>query len=182
MSQVGSEGAGDNATRKSEFIAAFFDSAEERVAYLRTLHTGGRPAEALTLCLTYIDSFSQWLFWPRYETGRNFVEALVEHGGDPGFALIHPIALIRAFEMRKGHWKDFASRLRGVFPGPTYSLRAKSDFLTEAAACFTPAERSVLEGELWRGTIANVAYGRLRNPSIHAFRGAAEVSFDSTTH
>lgn len=182
ISRVGSEGAEDNAACKSQFIAAFFDSAEERAAYLDTLHTGGRPAEALTLCLAYIDSFSQWLFWPRYQTGRNFVEALVQHGGDPGFALVHPMALIRAFEIMKDRWKGFAARLRALFPGPTYSLRAQSDFLKEVAVDFTPAECKELEAELWRGTIANVAYTHLRNPSIHAFRGAAEISFDGTTH
>lgn len=182
MSQVGSKGTCDNAASKREFISAFFDNAEGRAAYLFNLHTGGHPAEALTLCLVYIDSFSQWLFWPRSQTGRNFVEALVEHGGDPGLVLVHPLAVSRAFEAMKGHWKDFAMRLRSLLPGPPYSLCAKSDFLMEVATGFTPPEAKLLEDELWRGTIAGVAYTHLRNPSIHCFGGSVEISFNTTTH
>jgi len=181
MSPGGSKEAGDNAAIKSESIADFFDDAHSRAVHLLDLHAG-RPAEASTLCLVYIDSFSQWLFWPRSQTGRNFVEALVEHGGDPEFALIHPLALTRAFEAMKGHWKDFATRLGGLFPGPAYSLRAKSEFLAEVAPGFTQSEAKLLEAELWRGTIASVVYTRLRNPSVHSFRRAAEISFDSTTY
>jgi len=49
---------------KSEVIAAFFDNADARVAFLAKLADKGHSAEAMTLCLTYIDSFSHWLCWP----------------------------------------------------------------------------------------------------------------------
>lgn len=59
-------------------MEAYFDEAEERIAFLEVLHAIGHETESLTLCLTYIDSFAQLLFWPRRESGRNFVEALGE--------------------------------------------------------------------------------------------------------
>lgn len=182
MDEANSDLANQNAVAKREFITAFFDDAENRAAYLLDLHAKGRDPEATTLCLVYIDSFSQWLFWPRSRTGQNFVQALVDHGGDPEFALIHPLAAIRAFETMKNQWKNFATKLRSHFPGPEYSLFEKHNFLTELAADFTDREAKLLGVELWRGTIANVVYTRLRNPSVHSFRRAAEISFDSTTH
>ncbi len=182
MDRAKSDVAKNSAVAKRELITAFFGDAEERAAYLLDLHANGRAAEAATLCLVYIDSFSQWLFWPRSRTGQNFVEALVDHGGDSEFALIHPLAAIRAFETMKGQWKNFATKLRSHFPGPGYSLFEKDDFLTEVTADFSEREAKFLGVELWRGTIASVVYARLRNPSVHSFRRAAEISFDSTTY
>ena len=94
----------------------------------------------MTLCLLYIDSFSQKLFWPRGRTGKNFVEALVQHSGDPEFALIHPSAMARSFGLMRGHWIDFATRLPGIFPGPIYSLYATADFLSALSAGFDAPE------------------------------------------
>jgi hypothetical protein len=50
-----------NQRAKREIIAAFFDNAEARVAFLPELDRTGHRSEAMTLCLTYIDGFSQWL-------------------------------------------------------------------------------------------------------------------------
>ena len=172
----------DNAAAKRDFIRAFFDDAEERAKYLLDLRASSRANEASTLCLVYIDSFSQWLFWPRSRAGQNFVEALVTHGGDSEFALVYPLALTRAFAAMKEPWKTFATRLEGLFPSPPYSLYSRADFLTHPGLGFTQAEAKLLEAELWRGSIANVVYTRLRNPSVHNFRRAAEVSFDPTTY
>jgi hypothetical protein len=172
----------DNAAGKQDFILAFFEDAEQRAKYLLDLHESGRASEASTLCLVYIDSFSQWLFWPRSLAGQNFVDALVEYGGALEFALVHPLAVIRAFDAMKTVWKDFAKRLRNLFSGPAYFLYPKPDFLTHIASVFTQPEAGLVEAELWRGSIAYVVYTRLRNPSVHNFRMAAEVSFDSTTY
>jgi len=182
MSQESLKKAGDDGTINQESIAAFFNDAREGAAFLCALHANGRAPEAFTLCLVYIDSFSQWLFWPRDRTGQNFVEALVDYGGDPDFGLIHPLAVTRAFGAMKDHWKDFGARLHGLFPGPAYSLYGRSEFFTEIAGAFTSQETKLLEAELWRGTIANIAYTRLRNPSVHNFRRAAKLSFDNTTY
>jgi hypothetical protein len=172
----------DNATAKQEFIRAFFDDAEERAKYLLDLNASSRPSEASTLCLVYIDGFSQWLFWPRSRAGQNFVEALVTYGGDREFELVRPLALIRALAAMKNPWKTFATRLESLFPTPPYSLFSQADFLTHLSPSFSAADAKLLKDELWRGLIANVVYTRLRNPSIHSFRRAAEVSFDMTMY
>jgi hypothetical protein len=44
----------------SSIPGTFFDNAEARVAFLPELDRTGHRSEAMTLCLTYIDGFSQW--------------------------------------------------------------------------------------------------------------------------
>jgi hypothetical protein len=82
---------------KSRFMAAFFDDTCARVEFLTELHSSGRDTDALTLCLTYIGSFAPSLFWPRRESGRNFLDALPGHEETPYFGLIHPLQPIRSF-------------------------------------------------------------------------------------
>jgi hypothetical protein len=110
--------AGDGEITKMDYIITFFDDARDRANFLLELRAKGYPSEALTLCLVYIDSFSQWLYWPRDRSGQNFVDALVDFGGDPDYGLLHPLAVVRAFEAMKGHWKDFGARVQDLFPGP----------------------------------------------------------------
>ena len=171
----------ENEVTKRDYIVAFFDDARDRANFLLDLHRKSYRSEALTLCLVYIDSFSQWLFWPRDQSGRNFVDALVEFGGDSDYALLHPLAVIRTFATMKGQRKDFSARVQNLFPGPQYSLLEKSEFLKRISDAFSRKELKLLEAELWRGTIANIAYTRLRNPSVHNFGREWEISFDNTS-
>ena len=78
-----------NQKAKQEVIAAFFDNAEARIAFLNELAQAGHRSEAMTLCLTYIDSFAQWLCWPASSSGRNFVDAVIQFGGESLTCFIH---------------------------------------------------------------------------------------------
>jgi hypothetical protein len=171
----------DNEVTKRDYIVTFFDEARDRANLLLDLHRKNYRSEALTLCLVYIDSFSQWLFWPRDQSGRNFVGALVEFGRDSDYGLLHPLAVVRTFAEMKPQWKDFGARVQTLFPGPRYSLFEKSEFLKRFTDAFSRKELKLVEAELWRGTIANIAYSRLRNPSVHKFGRNREISFDNTT-
>jgi len=43
---------------KREFIAAYFEELEKRIAFLVTLHDQDHEDEALLLCLVYIDGLA----------------------------------------------------------------------------------------------------------------------------
>ena len=73
---------------KIEFIRAFHDEAERRIVFLLWLDKEKHRYEALTLCLSYIDSFSQWVCWPSSGSGKNFVDAIVNFGGNPLMGLV----------------------------------------------------------------------------------------------
>lgn len=170
-----------NEKAKREFIGAFFDRASQRLDLLPELHRAGHRQEALTLCLTYIDSFSQWLRWPSTTSGRNLVEATIEYGGSDFMRLLHPLELMRSLTAMKGHWPAWSKRIRVAFPGPSIALHRCSEFEGCIAPRFTAAELGVLRKELWRGTIAHVAYKYLRNPSVHAFGTSDGIWFSGTT-
>lgn len=166
---------------KREFIRAFHDDAERRIDFLVWLNKEKHRYEALTLCLSYIDSFSQWLYWPSFGSGKNFVDAIVEFGGDPLMGLIHPQQAIRSFEFMKIPWQQISNKIKKVFPGPQYQLISIDDFLINLSQILTVEEVKKIKAECWRGTLSATAYYFLRNPSIHSF-GALELSFSGTLH
>ncbi|SRR5438093_11844825 len=172
----------ENQKAKRRFITAFFDDAEERIAFLDELAGTGHEREALTLCLTYIDSFAQWLCWPSSSTGRNFVEAVMQFGGDALMGLAHPFQAIYSFSQMKSLWKTLAERIIHAFPGPVYELLPVSLFEQVLGHHLTPAELAQLRSEVWRATIANMVYQHLRNPSVHSFRGSGGIILSQTTY
>ncbi len=171
----------DDQKAKFEFIKAFHDEAESRIEFLADLHKEKHEQEALTLCLTYVDSFAQWLCWPSSESGKNFVNTVVNFGGNLLMGLIHPLQAIRSLESLKPSWQQIAEKIKQVFPGSKYELISKDEFLTKLNASLATDELAQLKAECWRGTLAATAYYFLRNPSVHSF-GATELSFSGTMY
>jgi hypothetical protein len=174
----------ENEHAKHDWMNSFHRQAEERLAFLPRLFSDGHREEAMTLCLSYIDSFSQWLEWPsdKSKTGQNFVKAVVGFGEDPLMVLVHPLQAVRAFNEMHGFWKELASRIESIFAGPNYELLEQSEFLSRLAPRMSKADLSNVKEELWRTTMAALAYFRLRNPSIHSFGAGPEISFPNTVH
>lgn len=162
---------------KQKFITAFHDSAEERIVFLQKLISDGREDEAMILCLSYIDSFSQWLEWPSTKSGQNFVNAVIKFGGDPFMSLVHPLQAFRAFDRMNSYWKEIASHINNIHPGPLYTLLDDSDFLSH----LPDTDVVKVKKELWRTTIAGVAYYGMRNFAIHGF-GATPLTFSNTSY
>jgi hypothetical protein len=171
----------DDQKAKLEFIKAFHDEAESRIEFLESLHKEKHEQEALTLCLTYVDSFAQWLCWPSSESGKNFVNTVVNFGDNLLMGLIHPLQAMRSLESLKPSWQQIAGRIKPAFPGPMYELISKDEFLRKLDASLATDELAQLKVECWRGTLAATAYYFLRNPSVHGF-AATELSFSGTTY
>jgi len=172
----------ENENAKQRFIRSFHDHADERLEFLPQLFADGHIEEAMTLCLTYIDSFSQWLQWPSEESGQNFVEAVVNFGGDSLLGLVHPLQAVRAFNRMKSSWQEIATRIVSVFAGPNYELQTKHNFLGKLTQILSDNEIQLVEKELWRTTTAAIAYFHLRNPSVHGFGAGPDISFSATTY
>lgn len=172
----------DDAAEKLKIMSAFFDEALQRVDYLSELHKSGRDTEALTLCLTYVDSFAQWLYYPRRSVGQNFIEALSAHDHAAYFSLIHPLQMIRALDRMEGPWPSRAKIIASIFPGPSYELMDRLTFARSLSSGFGPQELGLIQQKFWRGTIAALAYYWLRNPSVHRFGSSPSLSFGSTLY
>lgn len=166
---------------KLKFIKSFHNGAEERIEFLLWLHKEKHRHEALTLCVSYIDSFAQWLCWPSSESGKNFVHSIVKFGDNPLMELVHPLQAIRSFEAMKPFWQQISKKIEDVFPGPEYELISEDAFLAKLNSRLTSEEANSLKAECWRATLAATAYYFLRNPSVHSF-GALELSFSGTTY
>lgn len=117
-----------DAAAKLEIMNAFFDDALQRVDFLGELDRGGHRAEALTLCLTYIDSFAQWLRYPREGVGQNSVESLCDHEQFAYFSLIHPLQMVRALAAMSGSWPMHSKIIESIFPRPPYELMDRLTF------------------------------------------------------
>ena len=163
-------------------MTAFFDKAENRVAFLTSLASMDREEEAMTLCLAYIDRFAQCLCWPSTSTGRNFVCALMQFGQEPLMAMAHPLQAARALVAAKPQCKALAERIGSAFPGPPYEVLPIPDFEHALAKHVTPDELARLKPYLWQGTIANVVYQHLRTPAIHRFGTGAGIILSQTTY
>jgi hypothetical protein len=166
---------------KLEFIRAFHDEAEVRIDFLASLNKEKHRYEALTLCLSYIDSFAQWLYWPHSKSGKNFVDAIVNFGGNSLMGIVHPLQAIRSFESLNSPWQQISIKINEVFSGPGYELMPQDEFINKMTASLTIDESHKLRAECWRGTLAATAYYFLRNPSIHSF-GAMDLSFSGTLY
>ena len=170
-----------NKETKLSFIKSFHNEAEKRIDFLSGLYKENHRQEALTLCLSYIDSFSQWLYWPSPESGKNFVQAIIEFGDNPLMGLVHPLQAIRSFEAMKSFWKLIPKKIEEVFPGPEFELISRDAFLAKLGSQLTSQEAINIKTECWRATLAATAYYFLRNPSVHSF-GASELSFSKTIY
>jgi hypothetical protein len=171
-----------NQKAKLEFIASYFDDAEARVAFLAELANADHRTEAMTLCLVYIDSFAQLLCWPRAASGRNFVEAVIQFGGDALLGLVHPLQAVQSFSRMRGTWPLITERIAEAFPGPPHELLSMTSFEDRLAAHLSAAELQQVRAEAWRTTIAHGVYQHLRNPSVHGFGSSENIYFSQTTY
>jgi hypothetical protein len=161
---------------------AYWEQFEERVAFLDTLVAQGRDHEALTLCIVYLDGLAHTLAEPDSKNGVSFCTALAMDEPEPYFALIHPLQLIRATKKMASKWQLISAKLASSFPAPSYELFGQTTFLATIRHVLDPTELAEIETELWRGTVAAIAYGWVRNPTVHELGGSAFIEFSQTTY
>jgi hypothetical protein len=167
---------------KMDLIRAYLDDYVDKLTFLNELTAMGRRDEAMSLCLVYIDRFAQVLCWPGDKMGPNFVNALIQYGGNPIMGLAHPVQAIRAFNEMSANWQQLSRKVASRFPGPSQELLPITDLEVELSRLIKSSERVQLHNEMWRTTIAAVAYRRLRTAAIHGFGVRGEIEFSNTTY
>lgn len=169
-------------TTKAVYIDAYWDAVDARIDFLNQLYESGRQSEAMTLCAIYLDGVAGALAPPGTKVGIAFCRALSQHEPAPYFSLIHPLQLI--FELRRvgKSWTQILQKLEKAFPGPSYMLMTESAFQQSTLALLTPTEYATLKPEVYRGSLASVAYNWIRNPAVHKLGGSNRIEFSSTTY
>ena len=167
---------------KLQFLEAFHNDLDNKVQFLREMYDEGHQDEAVAICCVYIDGIGKYLYWPEERSSFNFVRALREHGNQPHFDRVHAVVLIRWLSRAKGRRRRALGRkLDELFPSDRDRLYEENDFVQRVEQSLTSSELALLRQELWRGTLAWVAYNRMRKPFVHELRGYGAVVFDSTT-
>jgi hypothetical protein len=166
-----------------EFIAAYFEEEEQKIAFLVKLEEEGQELEARTLCLVYIDGLANWLHLPDRDSPKNFSKALTAHSGNEElFSLVRPGWLMKALPWKSSP-KGLGTALTTAFSTlPDDQWFLPSEVLDGVRAHLTPGQFKWLQAELWRGSIANGVYTSLRSPGVHYGGVRHGLSFASTFH
>ncbi len=167
---------------KKEFIEAFFDELQQRVDLTGKL-ARDFGNEARLLCCCHIEGLGNWLN-PNLAGGpaRVFVKVVADHGGDPRLLLVLPKRLADSLP-----WKSaspaVAAEIQGALAAlPRDQAYTESEFLAALPPTTTADALSFVSREVWRGTVASIAYEHIRSSGVHWLGSSSGVSFSGTTH
>ena len=164
---------------KIEFIEAYFVNLDRRIALLRQLHESEYENEALLLCCCYIDGLATSLYWPDEGSARNFVRVLQQHGGETLLCHVHPKQLFEAFDSKR-FLRSLAARVARLWGSNDHCLRTLDEAAAELSGHLPAEEASLLRNEIWRGTLAQLVYTRIRCQAVHNL-GASPLLLSETT-
>ncbi len=173
--------AGDLAA-KLRYIEAYFDSLLERIDFLKELRGTGHEREAMLLCCCYIDGLATYLYWPVRTSHRNFVRAVREYSPHDFLSGIHTVRLRDAIaHLRGGRAQAAKGVLDALVAASEHALLRWEQVETFIEGEVATDLNDWLHNHLWRGTLASIAYERLRGPSVHSLGSAGGISFGSAT-
>lgn len=171
-----------NRRAKLQFIEAYFRDLEQRSDFLLDLIKTDHRAEALLLCGCYIEGLGNNLYWPDERSAWNFIRVLREHGGEEVLGHIHVKQLRNGLADAKSKLvQRIGQKLNGVLTAAEGRLYTEQEILALVEPAITADELETLRRNLWRGTLAALAYRRIRSPLVHELSTRQGVSFDRTT-
>jgi hypothetical protein len=171
----------DSADKKF-FIEAFFEDLKNRAAFTQELEDSGHDNEARLLCCCYIEGLGNWLYQPNTSTAQNFVTALRDHGGEPTLALILPPRLDRALPYKSAS-QAIASAVHLTLQSlPLHEALTEAELMAKVGLLIGTDGQKFLSDNLWRGTVANIVYERIRGGGVHWLGSPDTVSFSITKH
>lgn len=173
------QGSPDSAKRG--FIRAFFDEFAQRVDFVKTLDSAGRNYEAAILCCAYVENIANNLNPACKNSAENFAQALEIHGADPFLAAIHPSFLVDAFPGRNASEKEAAAALRSVAADLSGQLWDKAALVRAVQNHMASECLATIRVNLWRGSIANLAYVHIRSSLFKTGLGSTSLTFSGHT-
>lgn len=177
------ESPSENET-KIDFIKAFFDDIDSKIAYLQELYNVSHREEAQVLCSCYIDGLASAFCWPDERNNFCFVKVLKDYGGNDIFAYIHPKMLDRALAKlsERGHkWKAIHRSASLQLKLADMKLYEEAEILQFLSSCLDSSEKNKVSQELWRGSFASIVYHEFRIASVHGLGPPNRTTFEKTT-
>ncbi len=167
---------------KRRTIEAFFDDLEKKACLTDRLFSEGHEDEARLLCCCYIEALGNGLNPSNPGGAQNFATVLSDHGGEPMLCLIHPRALQNSLPYKsiapgsRTAVQTFLNKL------PANEALTETGLIDAARPELLTDALSFLQRELWRGTIAAIAYSKIRSLGAHWFASPGSVRFSQTTY
>jgi len=160
-------------------IEAGFNDFEKRVNLLLELNKKGYEEEALLLCCCYIEAMGNLYF---RDGGReyNFYRALKNFGEEEVFTYIHLKQLWIGLRSAKS-LREIGQKIGVTLRKAANKLLTHEEILALVAHLLNKEEMTKFNDNLWRGTLAALAYERFRNPAVHELGGEKSFYFDKTT-
>lgn len=172
----------EDLTAKRRFIEAYFEDLDQKACFTDRLNEKGHKDEALLLCCCYIEAVGNGLAATSAGYAENFASVLMEHGGEPVLALIHPRKVKESLPYKSTSPASKAALVGALLTLPTNQTLTADEFLTAMQQLITPDAFEFLKKELWRGSIASIVYSRIRSPGVHTFGPAKSLIFSATTY
>lgn len=166
-------------TPKQQFIQLFFDAFEQKIKRLQQLRKSFED-EAFTLCLVYIDRLASGHFGGKGGQNRqNFSRTLKQLSGNPLFGMIHPQ---QVKELTQRNCPTAVSFIELVISRQPTALLCEGEVAAEIRkSSLLDSEKTKLIAHLWRASMANIAYDRIRVAEVHG-PGSGGLSFDETIY
>jgi len=172
----------DDLAAKRRFIEAFFNNLRERASFVDLLYEGAHKDEAMLLVCCYIEALGNGLDATEGIGGRNFVTAIVQYGGNPMLALIHPKLLKSSLPYKSVAPAERAAVKDAIDALPDDQMLAEMDLLEALTPRLSSSALAFVTRELWRARVAAIAYSNIRSLGAHWFGGPDSVSFSTTTY
>jgi hypothetical protein len=157
---------------RERVIRAHFRDLRKRSELLPELHHRGYTSEAMMIACCYIEAAGKKLLPAQSGNKERFVRAVIEYGGVGPLALVHPKQLVESLPSK---CRREASEVLSPRQGSLLGIEEARDLLSGAV------HDEWLDRNLWRGTLAAIAYELIRNQAIHSGR-AVPITFDETRH
>jgi len=171
-----------NREAKLEFIRAFFDDLRRRSDFLVELVRTDQADEAHLLCVCYIEGLGNNLYWPEQRSKWNFVRVLKEYGGEEALWYVHPKQLRRALaDAMSQRLRSIGEKLNDDLAKAEGKLYNEEEMFTLIAPALAEDEAKMLRQNLWRGSLAALAYERIRSQLVHNLGTGHSISFDRTS-
>jgi hypothetical protein len=166
---------------RQEVMREHFAMWEARAEFLNQLAAQEHEEEALLLACCFIETLGNSLYGANKEgSKRTFVRVLVEHGGSPAFAGLHPEGLRRWLHSWQGRKKSaLAAKLDGPLKQTVGKLLSEEEMLDALDQYVEPNEREWLKPHLWHATYAAILFTSVRSEAVHNFP-AINVTFGLT--
>ena len=170
----------NKAPAKAHYIKAYFDDLQSRIAFLGELYGMGRKNEALMLCSCYIEALGSRQSQEPERKAKNYCRVLAEHGNNEIWQLIHPKQLKNVLSAN-GLFKDTFSALEPLIDKFGAQLIDPEELQAQLDPGLNAQQRAWLNDNLFKGSIANISYERIRSELVHDI-SAAPISFSETSY